>query len=132
MGYLGGEQACNGSVLKHYKCDRFCCKISSRRFCQELYVCQEFGNLKFVENHPCALELQPFFGFLKPQWGFIEVNFKYHEEISFFRKRAPLGLEPAMSRVTVERLYQSGYHNWVPNCPKFTLFIDKVEHFKIC
>ena len=82
--------------------------------------------------HPCALELHTVFGFLNTPGVRPQVQLNYHELLTFFRKRAPPGLEPAISRVTDERLYQLGYHNWVPNCPKFTLYIPHFENFEIC
>ena len=37
-------------------------------------------------------------------WLGLQVNFKYHEIIKFFRKNAPPGIDPAISRVGSERI----------------------------
>ena len=58
-------------------------------------------NLKAVQRtmHACALELHTVFGFSGTPGVQPQVNFKYHEEIGVFCKRAPPGFEPAISRM---------------------------------
>ena len=65
-------------------------------------------------------------------WLGLQVNFKYHEIMKFFRKNAPPGIEPAIPQVGDECLnhsaIQSGLAKWQKLCT-FIVFAKKNSNF---
>ena len=67
-------------------------------------------------------------------WLGLQVNFKYHEIMKFFRKNAPPVIEPAIPQVGDECLnhsaIQSGLAKWQKLCT-FIVFAKKTQIFEI-